>query len=146
MTSLLKTYSELSKLNTLEERFNYLKLDGIPTNPTFGGRRILSQDFYSSEFWRRARRQVILRDSHGKDFAFEMGLEPYTINSIVYVHHINSITIDDVLNHSPSLFDPENLICVSYDIHEALHYSDDRVLNRYLVVERTKNDTCPWKV
>jgi hypothetical protein len=140
MRSQLKTFSELSKLGTLKERFDYLKLDGLPTNPTFGGRRILNQDFYSSLTWQRARREVILRDQ-----GCEMGLVPYEIPGIVYVHHINPITIEDVMNHSSLLFDPENLVCVSYDVHEALHYSNSDVLKMYTVVTRTKNDTCPWK-
>lgn len=140
MTNQLKTFSELSKLKTLKERFDYLSLDGIPTNPTFGGRRILNQDFYKSNLWQNARRQVILRDE-----GCEMGLKPYEIPGIVYVHHINPITYEDVLNHSPLLFDPDNLVCVSYDIHEAIHYSNSDVLKKYEVVTRTKNDTCPWK-
>ena len=140
MTNQLKTFSELSKLKTLKERFDYLSLDGIPTNPTFGGRRILSQDFYKSNLWQNARRQVILRDE-----GCEMGLKPYEIPGIVYVHHINPITYEDVLNHSPLLFDPDNLVCVSYDVHEAIHYSNSDVLKKYEVVTRTKNDTCPWK-
>lgn len=140
MTRCLKTFSELSKLPTLEARFEYLKLDGIPTNPTFGGRRILNQDFYRSELWQKARRNVIMRDS-----GCEMGLTPYEIPGIVYIHHINPITYEDVLNHSPLLFDEENLVCVSYDVHEAIHYSNSDVLKKYTVVTRTKNDTCPWK-
>ena len=140
MTNQLKTFSELSKMKTLKERFDYLKLDGIPTNPTFGGRRILSQDFYKSADWQRARREVILRDA-----GCEMGLQPYEIPGIVYVHHINPITVEDVANHSSRLFDSENLVCVSYDVHEAIHYSNSDVLKKYEVVTRTKNDTCPWK-
>lgn len=138
--SQLKTYSELSRLRTLEERFRYLQLNGVPTNPTFGGRRLLNQTFYQSPEWRKVRRDVILRDN-----GCELGLEPFTIPGIVYIHHLNPITYEDILARDGKLLDPDNLICVSFDMHEAIHYGDAEVLKTYQLISRTPNDTCPWK-
>lgn len=136
----MKTYSELIKLKTFEERYDYLKLDGSVGFETFGSERYLNQRFYTTPEWRTARRKAIVRD-HGCD----MGIEDRPINSKIIIHHIDPITIDDVLNRSSKLFDLDNLICVSFDTHLAIHYGDKGLLTPTKPIERTPNDTCPWR-
>lgn len=134
------TYSELCSFKTLDERFKYLQLAGLVGASTFGGHRYLNQDFYRSDEWKRIRRDVIVRDN-----GFELGLEPYQINGPIYIHHINPITIDDLLSRSPLVLDPENLISVSYEMHQAIHFGDERMLDIYKNKKRSPNDMCPWK-
>lgn len=134
-----RTYSELVKLNTFEDRFNYLKLDGKVGKDTFGYDRVLNQLLYSSPKWKRARDKVIIRDN-----GCDLGIEGRDIFGKVMVHHMNPITVDDILNEESCVFDPEYLICVSHLTHNAIHYSDDNILVKDPIV-RHKNDTCPWK-
>lgn len=134
-----KTYSELIKFETFEDRFNYLKLTGIIGEITFGGHRILNQMLYQSPKWKSVRRKVILRDN-----GCDLGHEDYTIHGSVYIHHINPITIDNVLGESSCVFDLENLICVSFRTHQAIHYGTEELLPNGPVV-RKKNDTCLWR-
>lgn len=136
---MIRTYSELSKLSTFKERFDYLKLNGKVGEDTFGHSRFLNQDFYSSPEWRRTRRNIIIRDN-----GCDMGLEGYSIQGRIYVHHINPITVDDILERRPCLFDPENLICVSSMTHEAITYGIEDMLPTDPVIRRP-NDTCPWR-
>lgn len=136
---MIRTYSELSNLQTFEERFDYLKLNGKVGEDTFGHSRFLNQDFYSSPEWRRTRRNIIVRDN-----GCDMGLEGYSIQGRIYVHHINPITVDDILERRPCLFDPENLICVSSMTHEAITYGIEDMLPTDPVIRRP-NDTCPWR-
>lgn len=136
---MIRTYSELSKLSTFKERFDYLKLNGKVGEDTFGHSRFLNQDFYSSPEWRRTRRNIIVRDN-----GCDMGLEGYSIQGRIYVHHINPITVDDILERRPCLFDPENLICVSSMTHEAITYGIEDMLPTDPVIRRP-NDTCPWR-
>lgn len=136
---MIRTYSELSKLSTFKERFDYLKLNGKVGEDTFGHSRFLNQDFYSSPEWRRTRRNIIVRDN-----GCDMGLDGYSIQGRIYVHHINPITVDDILERRPCLFDPENLICVSSMTHEAITYGIEDMLPTDPVIRRP-NDTCPWR-
>lgn len=136
---MIRTYSELSKLSTFKERFDYLKLNGKVGEDTFGHSRFLNQDFYSSPEWRRTRRNIIIRDN-----GCDMGLDGYSIQGRIYVHHINPITVDDILERRPCLFDPENLICVSSMTHEAITYGIEDMLPTDPVIRRP-NDTCPWR-
>jgi len=137
-----KSYFELQNLETFEERFEYLKLPGIVSHSTFGGHRYLNQAFYRSPEWRKARDYVILRDK-GCDLGID-GLEIPDGERLV-VHHMNPITPEDIENRSESLFDPNNLICVSDTTHKMIHYGDiDGVPDREPVVRRP-NDTVPWK-
>lgn len=138
-TAYYKSYSELMKLNTFEERFEYLALHGVVGAETFGSNRCLNQDFYRRKEWKDARRTVIIRDN-----GCDLGIKDRQIVDRIYVHHINPITLEDVLNARPILFDPENLICVSYTTHEAIHYGDKSLL-MLDEPERKPNDTCPWK-
>ena len=136
---MIRTYSELSNLQTFKERFDYLNLNGKVGEDTFGHSRFLNQDFYSSPEWRRTRRNIIIRDN-----GCDMGLEGYSIQGRIYVHHINPITVDDILERRPCLFDPENLICVSSMTHEAITYGIEDMLPTDPVIRRP-NDTCPWR-
>lgn len=138
----IRTYSEMLRLSTFEERFEYLKLNGRAYQSTFGTDRYLNQLFYKDPAWRELRRDVILRD-RGYDLAF---FDPdYEIIGGVYVHHMNPIAVDDILDRTEFLLNPEYLVCTSYKTHQAIHYSDFE-LARKTSVERTPYDTCPWRL
>lgn len=134
-----KTYSELIKLSTFEERFNYLKLNGSVGDDTFGFSRYLNQKLYSSYEWKSIRKKLIIRDN-----GCDLGLEGYDILGKILIHHLNPITIDDIKNRSPTVFDFNNLICVSFDTHNAIHYGNENLLGN-VPIERKSNDTCLWK-
>ena len=139
-SSLTKSYSECIKLESFEERYKYLRLNGTVADMTFAGHRHLNQVLYQSPEWRRVRRDVIARDG-GCDLAHS----DRPIFKQVYIHHINPITIEDIEKRSPRIFDMENLICVSFDTHQAIHYGDENMLIPTKPTERKPNDTCPWK-
>lgn len=136
----IKTYSELITLPTFIERFEYLKIGGAVGRETFGYDRYLNQILYNSSDWRRFRRGIIIRDN-GMDLA----CDGFEIFGKIIVHHIDPITVEDVLNRHPKIFDPENVISTSLDTHNAIHYGDEDLL-MYETVERRPNDTCPWKL
>lgn len=133
-----RCYSELKMLRTFEERFEYLRLGGKVGADTFGFDRYLNQKFYRSPEWKQVRRDIIIRDE-GRD----LGVEGYELQSGIYVHHMNPIAPSDLLHAEQWIYDPEYLICVSFNTHQAIHYGDKSLLPR-LPVERTINDTCPW--
>ena len=136
----IKSYSELILLPTFEERFQYLKLSGKVGYETFGSHRYLNQVLYKSPKWKRSRREVIIRDN-----GFDLGHEDYPIYGKIYVHHINPITIEDILEERYWVFDPEYLISTSLNTHNAVHYGNENFkINCF--VERKKNDTCLWRV
>ena len=135
----IKTYSELITIPTFEERFEYLQLKGSVGKDTFGYDRYLNQVLYRSPEWKRLRNQIIIRDC-GCDLA----CDGYDIYGKVLIHHLNPITVEDVLARSRKVFDPDNLICVSHNTHNAIHYGDLDLLVTGPVI-RTKNDTCPWR-
>ena len=136
---IIKSYSELIRIPTYKERFEYLKLNGIVGKDTFGYDRYLNQAFYNSPEWRRFRRDIIIRDN-GCDLA----CEGYEIRGKIILHHINPLTHDDLINRREVLFDPENIICVTHNTHNAIHYGDANLLITG-PIERTANDTCPWR-
>ena len=138
MTS-IKTYSELSKLQTYIERFEYLRLDGAVGVETFGYHRWLNQVFYRSREWRKVRDEVILRDN-----GCDLGIDGREIFGRVIIHHINPLSREDIEKRSYILFDPENLICTTHETHNAIHYGDETLLVLD-PIERVKNDTCPWR-
>lgn len=138
-TKIIRTYSELITLPTFIERFRYLKLGGVIGEETFGFDRYLNQTLYRSAEWKRFRRDMIIRDN-GMDLA----LEGYDVIGKILVHHIDPITIKDVLRRDPKIFDPENVVCTSLNTHNAIHYGDESLLITEPVV-RTKYDTCPWR-
>ena len=135
----IRTYSELILLPTFEERFKYLQLNGRVGDNTFGFDRYINQNFYRSAEWKRIRDLVIMRDN-GCDLA----LEGYEIYGRILIHHMNPITVKDVELNTEYLMNPEYLICVTHNTHNAIHYGDEKLINKGPVV-RTKNDTCPWK-
>lgn len=137
----IRTYSELIKLPTFEERFEYLKLGGVVGEDTFGFDRYLNQVFYKSKEWQSIRTKVIIRDN-GCDLA-STGHEIQ--NSKILVHHMNPITKEDILNRSEYLLNPEYLICTVKDTHDAIHYGNSDYLLYKDPIVRTKNDTCPWR-
>lgn len=141
MSMNIKTYSELITIPTFIERFRYLKLDGKVGMDTFGHDRYLNQILYNSGEWRRFRRDIILRDN-GCDLACS-GYE-FSNNTYIIIHHINPLTVDDVMNRDPKIFDPENVVSTCLRTHNAIHYGDESLLITE-PLERTVNDTCPWK-
>lgn len=134
-----KTYSELSKLSSFEERYNYLRIGGEVGKETFGFDRYLNQILYQTPEWKEARDKVIIRDN-----GCDLGIEGREIHSRVLVHHMNPITVDDILSRDPKVFDPEYLIATTHNTHNAIHYGDENLLAK-APIERTKNDTCPWR-
>lgn len=135
-----KTYRELLCLPTFKERFEYLKLSGQVGRETFGSKRYLNQLLYKYPEWRTARRDAIVRDN-GCDLAhpdYQITSEP------IYVHHINPITIDDILGRNPMVFDLNNLICTIHSTHNAIHYGNASMLP-IMPEERRPNDMCPWR-
>lgn len=137
---MIRSYTELSKLKTFEERYNYLKLSGSVGQDTFGSNRYLNQRFYHlSPEWKSVRDKVIIRDG-----GCDLGVEGHDICGRIIIHHMNPITIEDLESGSPYLFDPEYLICVTHNTHNAIHYGDESQLVT-MPKERAPNDTCPWK-
>ena len=134
-----KTYSELSKLSSFEERYNYLRIGGEVGKETFGFDRYLNQILYQTPEWKEARDKVIIRDN-----GCDLGIEGREIHSRVLVHHMTPITVDDILSRDPKAFDPEYLISTTHNTHNASHYGDENLLAKD-PIERTKNDTCPWR-
>ena len=136
---MIRTYSELSKLKTFKERFQYLQLGGIVGEETFGYDRYINQKFYMSQEWKSIREQVIIRDC-----GCDLGMEGYEIHGRLYIHHMNPIALKDIVDQTEFLSNPEFLICTSFNTHNAIHYGDESLLITE-PVERTPNDTCPWK-
>ena len=136
----IRTYSELSKLKTFRERYEYLKLDGVVGEETFGFDRYINQMFYKSEEWKRIRNYVITRDK-GCDLGIP---DRKIVDSVILVHHMNPITKEDIINKNEILLDPEYLVTTIKPTHDAIHYGDESLLAEDLII-RSKNDTCPWK-
>lgn len=134
-----KTYSELIKIESFEDRFKYVNLVGTIGETTFGGHRYLNQILYQTDKWKSTRREVILRDN-GCDLAHK----DYEIKGSIYIHHLNPITIDDILEERPCVFDLNNLVCTAFRTHNAIHYGTVELLPKD-PINRTKNDTCPWR-
>ena len=136
--SMIRTYSDLINIPDFLERFNYLKLDGSVGQETFGFDRYLNQKFYQSYEWRTFRRDMILRDL-GCDLAFPN----YEIVGYVLLHHLNPITPEDISKRTDVLMNPENVVCVSLNTHNAIHYGDESLVD-ISVVERKAGDTKLW--
>lgn len=140
MTTNIRTYSELITLPTFEERYEYLRLNGVVGEATFGFDRYLNQKFYQrDQEWKRIRDYVIIRDQ-----GCDLGIEGREIRGNILIHHMNPITKEDILNRSEFLLDPEYLICTLKSTHDAIHYGDENLLMTG-PVERKANDTCPWR-
>lgn len=135
-----RTYSELIKLQTLEERFKYLCLSQIVGETTFGSSRYVNQSFYNSREWRNIRRFVILRDE-----SCDLAIPDRTIFSGIRIHHMNPLSLEELHKEDYSnLLDPECLICTSLETHNALHYGNFHGITN-IFQERIKGDTTPWK-
>lgn len=136
----IKSYSELMSIKSFQDRLEYLKLYGRVGDITFGGNRYLNQMLYHCYEWEKVKRDIVIRDK-GNDLAHE---DYPILSKSVYVHHINPITPDDILNRRGCVFDPENLISSSFQTHNAIHYGNDTKLSTGYA-ERKPNDTCPWR-
>ena len=135
-----RTYLELIELKTFEERFEYLRLDGVVGAETFGSSRQLNQALYQSYEWKKIRDMIILRDN-----GCDLGIEGRDIFQQAYIHHLNPITKKQILDRDPILFDPNNLITVSYQTHQAIHYGGKSIL-LLDPIERFANDVAPWRI
>ena len=135
--STIKTYSELITLPTFEERFKYCQINQYVGEETFGCSRYLNQRFYKSPEWRKIRQKIIIRDN-GCDLAHP----DYPIVGVIYIHHLNPMQIEDIINRKEYILLQEFLVCVSFDTHQALHYGYESPKSRLVI--RTPNDTSPW--
>ena len=134
----IRRYSELITLPTFEERFEYLRLDRIVGQDTFGFDRYLNQVFYKSKKWLSVRDFVIVRDN-----GCDLGVDGHEIYGRIIVHHMNPLTPIDIENETEFLLDPEFLISTIHNTHNAIHYGDSNLLIKEPMT-RTKNDTSPW--
>ena len=135
----MRNYEELSHISDFNERFEYLKLDGVIGDSTFGFDRYINQRFYRSKEWMSVRDFVIVRDE-----GMDMGTPDHPINGRILVHHMNPISIKDISDATEFLLNPEYLICVSHNTHNAIHYGDSSLLPGG-IFERRPNDTWPWR-
>lgn len=135
----IKTYSEMVKLPTFRERFLYLQIGGLVGHITFGNERYLNQLLYHSGEWKSVRRDIIIRDN-----GCDLGCAGYDLNEDILIHHIDPITIDDIISRNSKVFDPDNLICTSLNTHNAIHYGDETLIVTDPVT-RKQNDMCPWR-
>lgn len=136
---MIRNYSELITLRTFKERFEYLKLDGIVGEETFGFDRYMNQIFYKSNEWASVRREVIIRDN-----GCDLGVDGYEIHVKILIHHMNPINLSDIIHKTDELLNPDYLITTVLSTHNAIHYGDASLLPA-LPIERRANDTCPWK-
>lgn len=135
-----KTYRELMSINSFDERIRYLQTGSIIGERTFGSNRRMNQILYTSPEWKSIRRKVILRDN-----GFDLGHEDYPIAGRIVIHHIEPISEEDIYTRSYKIFDPENLISCSFHTHQVIHWGIEDDSRYKEVIERTPNDTCPWK-
>lgn len=136
---MIKSYDALILLDTIEDRYNYLRIGGGVGRETFGFDRYLNQGFYQSMEWKKVRDEVISRDN-----GCDLGLEGYEINGRILIHHMNPIRPDQIKFFDPDILDPDFLISCSHKTHNAIHYGDENLLPRR-IVERRSNDTIPWR-
>ncbi len=136
----IRSYTELVQLCTYEERFRYLSLEGVVGGDTFGFDRYLNQQFYRSAEWKRARDIVISRDR-----GCDLGIPGREIQGKILVHHMNPLTVADIQGGGEFMLDPEYLVCVSHETHNAIHYGDKSVCRADIPVKRQPGDTAPWK-
>lgn len=134
----IRKYSELRRLKTFEERFEYLQLFGEVGEKTFGFDRYINQQFYRSTEWRRARRDIIARD-----LGCDLGMEGYELHDKIIIHHMNPMRLADLVDFDPKVLDPEFLISTSHETHNAVHYGDKSLL-RKPYEPRRPGDTKLW--
>ena len=140
MIMIIRTYSELITIPTFEKRYEYLRLQGKVGEETFGFDRWLNQVFYKSNEWKSVRNKVIVRD-----FGCDLAVRDREIQGRILVHHMNPVMIKDIVDRTDFLLNPEYLISTSKNTHDAIHYGDSSLLTT-MPIERTQNDTCPWRV
>lgn len=133
-----RSYTDLKRLETFDERYEYLRVPGTVGRSTFGYDRYLNQVLYTSRKWSRVRDEVIARDN-----GCDLGVDGYSILSRIIIHHMNPITVHDIRDKLDIVLDPEYLICVSNRTHLAIHYGDSSMLNQKVIV-RKPGDTSPW--
>lgn len=138
---MIRTYSELIALPTFEQRFNYCTLNGLVGETTFGSFRYLNQAIYHGDRWKRLKDHLIDRDK-----ACELAFDDYKIRGPVYLHHLNPVTAEEAEELLDSIFDPENLVCVSFRMHNAIHYGNYDSVAPPTEIERRPFDTCPWRL
>lgn len=140
--SSVKTYQGLIKIDSFLDRLRYLMVFGTVNDETFGVNRYLNQNLYRAARWKNVRKEVLFRDD-----GFDLGHPDHPIQGYIYVHHLTPITVEDILNDAPMVYDPENLISCSHATHNAIHYSSwEEVKIRFAEhQERRQNDTCPWR-
>lgn len=138
LSSMTRTYSELRRLETFEERYDYLKLYGDVGRSTFGFDRYLNQRFYASAEWRHIRHQVIARDD-----GCDLGISGYEIHEQLLVHHMNPMTKESLMDSAGDMLNPEFLITTTHRTHNAIHYGDESLLMRPFK-ERKRGDTRLW--
>ena len=139
MKLIIRSYSELMRLKTFEDRYDYLKLNGFIGEETFGFDRILNQIFYRSPEWKSIRDKIIIRDD-----GCDLGIAGREIHERIIIHHMNPISADDILARSDFILNPDFLITTTHNTHTAIHYGSKETLF-LLPIERTPNDTCPWR-
>lgn len=137
---MIRSYKELVKLDNYEDRYLYLLLGDKIGEDTFGFDRYLNQTFYKSSEWRHLRNEIIIRDN-----GCDLGMSGFDIYGKIIIHHMNPIRKNDILNATDYLMNPDFLICVSMDTHNAIHYGDKNYLDRFKDISRSPNDTCPWR-
>lgn len=135
-----RTYEYLITLPTFEERYEYLKLDGTVGDMTFGGYRELNQMFYKSQEWKDFRKMILQRDNF-----CDLALPGYDIPGYIYVHHLNPLLPEDLMYQTSKCFDPNNVVCVSYNTHQGITYGLPLGSVHQEPAIRTPNDTCPWR-
>lgn len=135
----MKTYTDLSQLSDFMSRYRYLKIGGGVGEDTFGFNRWLNQEFYHSDAWKSLRHKIIIRDN-GND----LGCDGFQIGGRIIIHHINPITAADIVNRSPMVLDPDNVICTSHATHEAIHFGSEDLLASYFPTVRRPGDTKLW--
>ena len=137
---MIRTYSELIRISDFKGRFRYLQLYGKVGLDTFGFDRVFNQKFYRSKEWRQIRDKIIVRD-----LGCDLGIEGYEIiHQPIVIHHMNPISLKDIEDSTDFLLNPEYLICTTDRTHKAIHYGDESLL-MLPFIERSRNDTCPWK-
>lgn len=137
---MIRSYKELVKLDNYEDRYSYLLLGDKIGEDTFGFDRYLNQTFYKSSEWKHLRNEIIIRDN-----GCDLGMPGFDIYGKIIIHHMNPIRKNDILNATDYLMNPDFLICVSMDTHNAIHYGDKNYLDRFKDISRSPNDTCPWR-
>lgn len=137
-----RTYTELISIKDFYERYRYLKCEADVGMQTFAGSRWLNQTLYGSNEWKSFRNDIIIRDN-GYELAFPYD-DTFLIQGGIYVHHLNPLTKEQVLNRDPCIFDPENVVCCSHKVHNAIHYGDESGLPK-IWTPRHANDTIPWR-